>query len=59
VSADERYFKVVLSESQHAALASAAETCEDIWDGTEDEDLAEQEALAAARGALDDAEEIR
>lgn len=58
MSADERYFKVVLSAQQHAALTSAAESAREKWDGTEAEDIDEQDALAGGIAALNAAEEV-
>lgn len=47
-----------LSNEQIDALASAAEYCADIWDGDAAEDVAEQDALKAARVALANAEPV-
>lgn len=58
-AANASYFKVVLSESQHAALESAARTCIEQWDGTDELDLAEQDAIREALAALMNAEAVR
>lgn len=57
--ADERFFTVTLSEVQHAALESAGNTCAEQWDGSEPDDIAEQDALWGALAALQGAEEVR
>lgn len=54
-----RYFTIIVSEPQLGALDAAADTCIDQWDGSEPDDLAQQDALRAAKVALNSAEEVR
>jgi hypothetical protein len=56
---DDPHFTVCLDRGQLAALDAAIATCENVWDGDDDQSIEEQANLAAARAALANAELVR